>query len=299
MIGGGIVAIGAVIYFISKGGNSGGTSTTSATTSINAALGSLQEENQNLLGTVQAGQQANATGFGGLSTQIQSTQDAITAAIQDQGTTLTQTIQTQADVINQNANNNNTGVLSAISDALGKLLAGQQTVTSTVQGGIEQGNQNVISSLQSQEAATLATIIPQLNQLNQLVASGNSTNNAQIANLQDSITQSLNTEQASFQQSLNGLGGGLTNLGGQVQNLTDVLGKVQSGSVGSMSDLAPLSGQILFSRNDNTRYLVGGNGGLTELTYQQETALRNAGAGILYVTPSLSQFKIGGTGDRG
>lgn len=190
MIGGGITAFAAVIYFVSKGGGS----TTAAGTSINAALGSIQEQNLNLLGNVQRGNQATEQGF-----------QALTTLIQNQGVTLTQTIQTQTDLINQNMNSNNAGVLSAISGALGRLLTGQQQLTTVIQGGISQSQQNVISQLQANEATTLSTIMPQIQALLNLTRSGASQN--QINALQDSILRTLTQQQQAFQQSINGLGG--------------------------------------------------------------------------------------------
>lgn len=83
MVVGAVAGIAGVVLLLRQGGGGGGT--TAAGTSINAALGSIQEENMNLLGTTQAGimetNQNLASSFGtlnqGMTTGFLNTQQQI------------------------------------------------------------------------------------------------------------------------------------------------------------------------------------------------------------------------------
>lgn len=67
MVVGAVAGIVGVVLLLKGQGGSGGT--TAAGTSINAALGSIQEENMNLLGTTQAGFMQTTQQFGALGAQ--------------------------------------------------------------------------------------------------------------------------------------------------------------------------------------------------------------------------------------
>lgn len=124
----GAVAGVAGLALLVKGGGSG---TTAAGTSINAALGSIQEENMNLLGTTQAGfmqtSQQLSSGFGGVNQAIaadaaqnQANFAALTGQIshlstdsQSQYTSLLTTIQS-GQASQQQFNTNMTGLMQSI-----------------------------------------------------------------------------------------------------------------------------------------------------------------------------------------
>jgi hypothetical protein len=79
MVVGAVAGVAGLLLLLKSGGGGGGT--TAAGTSINAALGSIQEENMNLLGTTQQGFQEMGQGFGtlntGMTTGFLNTQNSI------------------------------------------------------------------------------------------------------------------------------------------------------------------------------------------------------------------------------
>jgi len=96
LIGGAGVGILAIIMLVTKG--SGGSGTTAAGASINAALGSIQDENQNLLGTVQAGALANMTNFQGVNSNLTSGFNTISGTLASNQ----QDLLTRFDTVDQN-----------------------------------------------------------------------------------------------------------------------------------------------------------------------------------------------------
>jgi len=234
IVGGvGVGAI-ALVMLLSKGSNSGGT--TAAGTSINAALGSLQEESQNMLGTIQAGQLQNNANFSSLGGQLADTQASILSAIADQGTQTGQQIQGAIDNINQNTNTQNQSVMSAIADALQKVLTGQGQITSTVQSESQAIQQQVggvgsnvaatqqqiidgLGSVQNMESQILQTIQPQLDQLfhlNQtlLTQTGQDAANtqAQINTIGKQIVDTINQQAGYNQQNFETINAGLQSI---------------------------------------------------------------------------------------
>src|SRR5215831_2096269 len=245
-----IGGVGAVVIGVILLTRSGGGGTTAAGASINAGLGSLQEEQMNLLGTVQAGQLANNANFTSIGGQIADTQKAILDAINAQGTQTGQQIQNAIDNVNQNTNAQNQSVMGALADALSRLLSGQQQITQTVQsesqtiqsqvGGVASNIQqsqnqiiNQLGTIQASEQSILNMIGPALSQLidqsNQIIslqqqlqtASGAQAQaiQAQISNLQSAvqagqaqIQQTLGQMDAHNQVNFNAVQGGLGTL---------------------------------------------------------------------------------------
>lgn len=221
LIGGAAAGILGLIVLISRNASSGGT--TAAGMSINAGIGSLQEEQMNLLGQIEKGFLTNATSFSGVNQNITSSQTAVLQAIQDQGKTIIASGQAQIDTVNQNVNANKTGVLASLADALGKILSGQQAITTTVQGGATANTNEILKQLASAEQAltgqinqsqavqtgALGDVAAKLTALLQQVSTqGNvasAAQQAQITSLQQSLTNQINVEQATFTNSINGL----------------------------------------------------------------------------------------------
>jgi len=165
-----LIVVGAVagvvgVVMLLKGSGGGG-GTTAAGTSINAALGSIQEENMNLLGTTQAGfmQTSNqlTAGFTGLSGQV-------TSASQQEA----------ADAANTQA-----------------LISGGFT---NLQGGITQlgtqmtGLSSQVQGYQQLNAASFQGINQTLTSLTQLEQTGQ-TNSAQYAQNLGSLMNELSSE---------------------------------------------------------------------------------------------------------
>lgn len=92
MVVGAVAGVAGLVLLLKNSGGGGG-GTVAAGTSINAALGSIQEENMNLLGTTQAGfmqtGQQLASGFSGLSQQETANNAAITSGFTNMGSALT------------------------------------------------------------------------------------------------------------------------------------------------------------------------------------------------------------------
>jgi hypothetical protein len=161
LIGGAIAGGLGLLVLVTR--NSGGSSsgTTSAGTSINAALGSLQEEQMNLLGTVQAGAIANQANFSSTQGQIADSTSQILQAITDQGTATQGQIQGAINTINANTNSSNQGVQSVLVDYLNRILGLQNNLLSQVQSV----NQNV-----TQVGQAVGTVSGQVAGVSQQVA---------------------------------------------------------------------------------------------------------------------------------
>lgn len=236
LIGGGAVAVIAIVVLLSKKGGAGGT--TAAGSSINAALGSLQEEQQNLLGVYQAGQLQNTSNFASVSGEIADTQKSILAAITSQGQASTEQIQGAINTINANTtsvgNSTSAGILSGVTDALNKLLAGQQQITSTIQatsqavstqlgtvqsntlkgqqdiitqlGNVQQSEQNIINNLSPQLVAlqqsvnNITAIQSQIFNAQQALAGANAQDAQVIKQKIDALSAQLNGAQTELQQ---------------------------------------------------------------------------------------------------
>jgi hypothetical protein len=142
LIGGAIAGgLGLLVLVTRNSGGSSG-STTSAGTSINAALGSLQEEQMNLLGTVQAGAIANQANFASTQGQIADSTKQILDGITNQGAATQAQIQGAINTINANTNSSNQGVQSVLVDYLNKIL-GQET---NLLSAVDSVNQNVTNT---------------------------------------------------------------------------------------------------------------------------------------------------------
>lgn len=140
----GVMIVGAIagvvgLFLLLK--NSGGGGTTAAGTSINAALGSIQEENMNLLGTTQAGFMQTSQQISALSTQDMANYTQLSDSITGNF----------ADLNSQQAKYwaaNNQQIASGFS-TLGGQLSG---ISSQVQGYQDQNNasfQNINSLIQA------------------------------------------------------------------------------------------------------------------------------------------------------
>lgn len=203
MIGGAIAGVaGLAVLVMRNTSSSGGGSTVSAGTSINAALGSLQEEQMNLLGTVQTSAAANAANFGAAASQatanyqgtlgaMADNTNSILQAISDQGTSVQSQIQGAVNSINANTNSNNQGLMAQLTQAYNDLAGNEANILSYVQAT----NANVsavgsavggVSSQVSQVDANMANNANQfqsevvqelanLQNLQQEVVSGNNT----------------------------------------------------------------------------------------------------------------------------
>lgn len=139
MVGGAIAGVLGLVVLISRNTGSNNTSTTAAGTSINAALGSLQEEQMNLLGTVQSGAMQNSANFQATSGQMSDMASSILAAITAQGTATQQQITDAANTINANTNSNNQGLMAQLTAWVNALQGTQANILSQV----ESVNQNV------------------------------------------------------------------------------------------------------------------------------------------------------------
>jgi len=134
-----IGAVAGVVGLVLLLKNSGGNGTVAAGTSINAALGSIQEENMNLLGTTQAG-------FMQTSQQMAANQAATSQAITDTQNMMTSGFAAQAQQI--------AGGFSGVQQ---QLTAG---FGQTQQGF--QDTQNLISASQGATSSQLQTIFDSL-----------------------------------------------------------------------------------------------------------------------------------------
>ena len=178
IIGGLGVGAVALVMILSKSAGGGGT--TAAGASINAGLGSLQEEQQNLLGTIQAGQLQNNANFSSLGGQLADTQNNVLAAITAQGVQTGQQIQSAIDQVNQNTNTQSTtlgtNLAAQIQAALQQLISGQAGITGVIQSE---------SAAQHQQISDMATNIA-TNQQNIIKAIGDAQ-----GNITSAITQQI------------------------------------------------------------------------------------------------------------
>lgn len=138
MIGGAVAGVLGLVVLISRN-SSNNTATTAAGTSINAALGSLQEEQMNLLGTVQAGAMANTANFQATGGQLTDMQNTILAAITAQGKATQQQITDATSSINANTNTNNTGLMAQLTTWVNAIQGNEANILSQVNAV----NQNV------------------------------------------------------------------------------------------------------------------------------------------------------------
>jgi len=141
LIGGAGVGIIAIVVLISR--NTGG-STTAGATSIPAALGSIQEENMNLLGTVQAGALANLANFQGVNSNM--------AADQAQILSNFQVLQTgQKDILDAISSGNTTllGAIQGLTPKVDQIIQLEQQL-GTAEGQHAIDLQNQISALSGQ-----------------------------------------------------------------------------------------------------------------------------------------------------
>lgn len=251
-VGGGVVGLVVILYLMNKGSGGSSTGTVAAGSSINAALGSLEESALNIQGSQSFAQNSLDT--------ISGSQAGITSGI-------------------SNLSNSLTGVSNSLTNQIGTVNSNIQGVNNNISGlsgQVSQSEQDILSS----QSAILNTLLTTRDQ----IAASFGTNSQQVTN----ITNQINTLEQQMQAGFTGLGAEI----GSIVNQINTTAKVTAGQ------LSALTGNIIFSNADNTRYLVQ-NSGLVELTYGQEMALRGQGAQIMYVNPSLAQYKIGGSGDRG
>lgn len=204
-IGAGAGVLG-LIYLLTRGSGGG---TTAAGTSINAALGSLQNEQQNLLGTVQAGTQQIGTQVAGVSGQASSIA-SMEQQTQDQ---MAHSFAAQAQMTSD--------LISQLSDSLNQNIA-----------GLSQQQQASFSALSTQEQNFYNNLIA-------LVNAGQVSNQQAFDVLQGAAQKGIVTgdgilaalqviqqQQANDTASLaNGLGGSLGTLKGEVLTLAYTLGK--------------------------------------------------------------------------
>lgn len=198
LIGGAIVGVVGLAVFLSKSSSSS-SGTTAAGSSINAALGSLQEEQMNLLGNVQAGALQNTVNFQSTSGQIAAATKSILDAITSNGTATQDAITGAVNTINANTNSNNQGLMTQLTQAFNSLMASQNNILSEVQSV----NQNVtgvgsqVSDVASNVSATQQMVASQLQKLlamEQEISSGNAT-----ASEIDTFTRQIKTELTGLQ----------------------------------------------------------------------------------------------------
>lgn len=135
--------------------NQGGSGTTAAGTSINAALGSIQEENMNLLGTTQAGFQGAATDSANLSNQISSgfaTSAAQVGGLQDQVTNSFAGVSTSLNTINNNVTSTQ-GLIGALQSDIDNQLAGINSQLGAFSQQTNGNFANLMSTVQSGQAS--------------------------------------------------------------------------------------------------------------------------------------------------
>lgn len=133
MVGGAIAGVLGLVVLVTRNSGGSSSSTTSAGTSINAALGSLQEEQMNLLGTVQAGAIANQNNFSSTQGQIADSTAQILQSVTDQGAATKAQIQGAVNTINANTNSSNQGNMAILTDYLNKLMGSESNILSQVQ----------------------------------------------------------------------------------------------------------------------------------------------------------------------
>lgn len=123
----GIAGVGILAVMLLKGGSSTKSGTTAAGTSINAALGSIQEQELNLMGQV-------GSGFASTSTQIAGTQAALSQQMTD-------------------FNNSQLAAMSGMQQALSDQMNGIDSHLTSIDGSLTQQlsdvNNNVIANGQS------------------------------------------------------------------------------------------------------------------------------------------------------
>jgi Mg2+ and Co2+ transporter CorA len=203
LVGGAVVGVLGVVALISKGSSTTG-STTAAGSSINAALGSLQEEQMNLLGNVQAGALQNTANFAATSGQISDSTNQILGAITSQGTATQDQITGAINTINANTNSSNQGMMSVLTDYLNRLLGSQQDVLSAV---------NSVNSNVTQVGQAVGTVSGQVAGVSSQVA----TNAQQTQNGITAMLQSI----LGLSQQVNAVG----QTASQTQAFTDAIGR--------------------------------------------------------------------------
>lgn len=177
MVVGAVAGIAGVVLLLRGSGGGGGT--TAAGTSINAALGSIQEENMNLLGTTQAGfMQTNTnlgnlstqmnTGFGNLSGQMDSGFGGMATLIGNSTTFLSNQSQSQFTDLTNQADTNYNNLSSQMGANYANLSQQQTDYLNAIQSHI--------SDFQNQQAGALAGLTNQ-------IASGQALNSAQYNEL--------------------------------------------------------------------------------------------------------------------
>src|SRR5215469_3773545 len=270
IIGG--VGVGAIAIVMLATKNSGG-GTTAAGASINAGLGSLQEEQMNLLGTVQAGAAANNANFSSLSGQLQDVQTSILGAISDQGTLTGQQIQNAVDNVNQNTNADNQSVMSGLADALSKILSGQQQITSTVESQ-SQTIQGEIGGVASNIAQNQNQLIQQLNLLQQ--------GETQIINTVgpklDALMQAANNIQDLQKKLATAQYNHDTDLAAQLSaQISDLQSQVASNQTDIMNTIGQFQSQNAAALNGLTGQMSTMYQGISSQFYDMEYAIANVG----------------------
>ena len=195
-----------LIYLITRGSGSG---TTAAGTSINAALGSLQNEQQNLLGTVQAGTQQLGSQVAGVSGQVSDVSSLETATQQQMAAGFAAQAQMTSDLIGQ------------LSTSLNQNIAGLSQQQQALFSGLSQQEQNLYNNLIALVNAGEVSNQQAFDVLQQSAAQGLVTGNGILAALQ--VIQQQSASQAAALN--NGLGGSLGTLKGEVLTLAYTLGK--------------------------------------------------------------------------
>lgn len=178
MIGGAVAGVLGLVVLISRNSGSNNTATTAAGTSINAALGSLQEEQMNLLGTVQAGAMQNTANFQATSGQISDTTTSILDAITAQGQATQQQITDATSTINANTNSNNQGLMAQLTQWVAAIQGNEANILSQVQSV-----NNNVTTVGNQ----VTGVSGQVSGLTNQVASNWSTSQSQMANMLQEI----------------------------------------------------------------------------------------------------------------
>lgn len=166
-IPGWVMIVGAVagvvgLVFLVKGQGGGGT--TAAGTSINAALGSIQEENMNLLGTTQAGFMQTSQQYASLSNQMGAGFSSTGQAITDTQNLMNAGFAAQAQQIQGGFS----GVQQQLTAGFGQTQQGftdTQNLISASQGATSSQLQNIFNSLTGQLANNQAISNEQYGQL--------------------------------------------------------------------------------------------------------------------------------------
>jgi hypothetical protein len=251
IIGGVGVGALALVMVVSKNTGSGGT--TAAGASINAGLGSLQEEQMNLLGSLQSGQLQNNANFAAVGGQITDTQNAILGAISAQGTTTGSQIQNAIDTVNQNTNSQTQSVLGSIATGLQQLLTGQGNISATIQS--EQSN--LSSEMSSGFAGVNSNVTASQQQVVSALSTAQNAETSVMSQIESQIGQLLGLQQQLNTQT----GQDYANTTAQINALQSNIGQeIASGNANltaAMNSVAAATVAGFLPQNLGTGYFVG------------------------------------------